>query len=203
MERVAEIRKLTGGRHLVILESGRKFPLYKKELNDCGIVEEAEISEEALERLFEEILPGRARLRVLHLLEKMDRTEFQIREKLRQSGYPEEIIDDAVGYVKNYHYIDDLRYAQNYLEVHSAAKSLRQMKQELYEKGIAKDIVAQAVSEAELPDEEAQIRELLKKRNYSPDQSDRKTQQKICAFLMRRGYESSVISHVMNLEEWQ
>lgn len=203
MERVAEIRKLTGGRYLVILESGQKFSLYRKELDNCGIVEESELSEAVLDRIFNEILPGRARLRVMHLLEKMDRTEFQIREKLRQSGYPEEIIDDAVDYVKNYHYIDDLRYAQNYLETHAAAKSLRQMEQDLYEKGISKDLVAQAVSEIEAPDEESQIRELLKKKNYIPGQNDRKMQQKIYAFLMRRGYEASAISRVMKLEEWQ
>ncbi|MCD8105913.1 MAG: recombination regulator RecX [Lachnospiraceae bacterium] len=203
MECVAEIKKLTGGRSLVALESGLSFPLYGTELAEYGITEGAMISTEVIARIMKEVLPRRAQLFAMHLLEKMDRTEFQLREKLRQSGYPDEIIDDAVGYVKGYHYIDDLRYAGHYLESHGTAKSLRRMEQDLYEKGIAKEVVAQAVSEAELPDEESQIRELLEKKHYDPAQSDRKTQQKLYAFLQRRGYGISAISHVMNLSDWQ
>ncbi|MCD7737288.1 MAG: recombination regulator RecX [Lachnospiraceae bacterium] len=197
MERVSEIRKLTGGRYLVSLESGLRFPLYGKELSECALSEDAVIEEEVFAYIMEELLPKRARLRAMHLLEKMDRTEYQLRQKLELSAYPDEIIDDAVRYVKEYHYIDDLRYARNYLQSRASSKSIRQMEQELYTKGISKDVARQALSEAELPDEEAQIRALLEKKHYDPAETDLKIQQKMYAYLIRKGYDRAAITRVL------
>ncbi|MCD8023610.1 MAG: recombination regulator RecX, partial [Lachnospiraceae bacterium] len=138
---VAQIRKLSGGRYLVTLESGASFPLYGGELSECHIREGEEVSGAVLDQILGDLLPKRARLRAMHLLEKMDRTEAQLREKLRQSFYPDEVVEDAIGYVKGFRYIDDLRYARSYLETHSSQKSLRQMEQELFAKGIDRETV--------------------------------------------------------------
>ena len=43
----------------------------------------------------------KAKLRALHLLEYMDRTEKGLRQKLEQSGYPTEVVDEAIRYVKS------------------------------------------------------------------------------------------------------
>ncbi|MCC8066005.1 MAG: RecX family transcriptional regulator [Clostridiales bacterium] len=198
MEHVIEIMKQSGGRYRISLESGLQFPLYGKELQECGICEGGEISEDTLAYIMEDLLPKRARLRSMHLLEKMDRTESQLRQKLRQSSYPEEIIDDALRYVKNFHYVDDLRYARNYLENHADVKSLREMEQALYVKGISKEIIEQAISEIELPDEEKQITALLVKKHYDPGNADPKEQRRMYAFLMRRGYHAASIAHVLH-----
>ncbi len=205
MSRIAEIRKLSRDRFLVCLEDGSQFPLHKKDLSDLGLHAEGELSEETGEKIFRELLPKQGRLQAMALLEKMDRTEHQLREKLRQAFFPPEIIEDAVNYVKSYHYLDDFRYARNYLEIYCASKSLRQMKQELYKKGVAKEIVEQAVEEmqaaGDFPDEEAQILALLEKKQYDPAAADYREQQRIYAFLSRRGYDSSVIYRAMHLNE--
>lgn len=201
MERVTEIRKLSGGRCLVLLESGLRFPLYARELSDYELSEGGTVQEEVLFRIMEETLKKRARLRAMHLLEQMNRTESQLREKLRQAYYPEQIVDDAICYVKSYHYIDDLRYAMAYLENYGSAKSLRQMERELYEKGVAKETVELAVSESELPDEESQIQELLVKKHYDPTCADRKEQQRVYGYLLRRGYSMSAVLHALQRYE--
>ncbi len=203
MSRIAEIRKLSRGRSLVCLEDQEQFPLYQKEVSAFDLREGQELTGEISAEIFNELLPKRCRARAMYLLEQMDRTEVQLREKLRQSYYPQAIIDDAIEYVKGYHYIDDLRYARMYLRDHASSKSMRQMKQELYKKGISKEITEQAAAEAaedeEFPNEETQIRALLKKRHYDPATKDRKEQQRIYAYLARRGFGSSAIRHVMQL----
>jgi len=202
MEFVTEIRKLSGGRSLVLLESGLQFPLYARELSDYGLEEGNVVQEETVSRIMDEILIKRARLRAMHLLEQMSRTEFQLREKLRQSYYPDQIIEDAIQYVRGYHYIDDLRYAMSYLENNASVKSLRQMEQELYAKGVAKEIVEQAVSESDPPDEMSQILALLEKKHYDPSCDDRKEQQRMYGYLMRRGYSrSAILSALRQVEE--
>ena len=100
----------------------------------------------------------RARHRALHILERSDRTEQELRAKLERN-YRAEAVEDAISYVKQYHYLDDRRYAVNYLNSRGRVKSRRQVEQELlYKKGISKEILEEARTEAEPQDEREQIR---------------------------------------------
>lgn len=47
--------------------------------------------------------------------------------------------------------------------------------------------------------EQLKIRQLLEKKHYEPKECDRKEQQKIYQYLMRRGFKSSDILHVMKI----
>ena len=51
-----------------------------------------------------------AKAKALRLLEHMDRTEHQLRVKLKEQDFSEQEIDEAVRYVESYHYIDCLLY---------------------------------------------------------------------------------------------
>ena len=69
-----------------------------------------------------EVLGKRVKKRALALLEKMDRTEQGLYRKLAESEYPEELILDAIEYVKKYHYIDDMRFSKSYRSVSAASR---------------------------------------------------------------------------------
>lgn len=197
MRQIYEIRKLTGGRYLVALETGEQFPLYGRELDEFGIHEDGELREQDLDRIMRDILPKRARLCAMHFLEHMDRTEHQLRKKLAALFYPDDIINDAVEYVKKYRYIDDVRYAVSYIEYRKADKSMRQLEQELLLKGISRETFQAAADQIEFPGEEHQIRQWLNKKHYSGEQADRKETDRMYRFLLRKGYSSSAISRVM------
>lgn len=182
------------------LEDGDAFPLYGKELTAYGIVEDEEISESDFCEIMEQVLPKRARMRAMYLLKAMDRTEAQLRRKLAEMHYPDEIVQNAIDYVKGYRYIDDLRYALSYMEYRKDSKSVRQMEQELYQKGVSKEIVEEAVQQIELPDEEVQIRSWLLKKHYDPKQAQQKETERMYRFLMRKGYSMSSIRRVVSLE---
>lgn len=193
MRQICEIRKLTGGRYLVVLEDDFQFPLYGKELDHYGIREEGMLRDDAETEILQELLPKRAKLCAMHFLQNSDRTEQQLRRKLGMLFYPEEIINLAVTYVKQYHYIDDVRYAANYMEYRSDSKSMRQMEQELYQKGISKEDIEAAKQQIDCPDEAVQIRNWLKKKGYSSEQADRRETERIYRFLARRGYSITAI----------
>ena len=84
----------------------------------------------------EEFLQKKIIRRAMHLLEHMDRTEKGLRDKLRQSDYPEDMIEYAIAYVKSYGYVDDARYARNYIRYRLDQKTRQQLMQELYRKGV-------------------------------------------------------------------
>ena len=197
MRQISEIRKLTRGRYLVVLDDGICFPLYEKELHEYNIHEEEYLMESVFQEIMEEVLPKRAKLRAMHLLEKMDRTEYQLRMKLQEMSYPEEIVTEAIAYVKKYRYVDDLRYAISYMEYRRESKSLRQLEQELYQKGISKEIFQEAAEQLEEPNEEQQILQLLQKKHYQPGVTEQKEKDRIFRFLLRRGYNISAVRHAM------
>ena len=69
----------------------------------------------------QEVLPKRAKLRAMNLLQGREYTTSQLRTKLQQGYYPPEIIEQAIEYVAGFHYIDDLRYAVDYITYHETA----------------------------------------------------------------------------------
>lgn len=70
---------------------------------------------------------------------------------------------------------------------------------DLIAKGIEKSVIEQALDEVFDSDEQLKIRQFLEKKHYEPKECDRKEQQKIYQYLMRRGFKSSDILHVMKI----
>ena len=144
----------------------------------------------------------RAKLRCMHLLEKRDYTEKELRQKLEngKTEYTEEQIDGAIAYVKSFHYVDDGRYACEYIEAMQSRKSRRQIEQELYQKGVDRELIQEAFEETgEVPEEE-QIARWMEKRNFHPEEADLKEKQRMYAFLARKGFRAENIQRVMKSE---
>lgn len=150
----------------------------------------------------EQDLKKRARLRCMHLLERRDYTEKQLRDKLRmgKTEYPPEVIDDAIRYVKGYHYVDDARYACRYVECMKDRKSRRQIEQELYQRGVSRDFVRSAFEQSESVPEEKLIRAWIEKRGYDAAAADDKEKRRMYAFLARKGFSASAIARELDLQ---
>lgn len=196
---VTEVISREKGRTSIRFDNGMEVLLYKGEVRKLGLQEQTVISREKYDEIIYEILGTRAKKRAMFLLERMDRTEHQLRDKLMQNGYPAVCVDLAIDYVKKYHYIDDLRYATNYISYQQKRKSRQKLKIDLLTKGIDKNVIEQALDEAFDSDEQIKIRQLLEKKHYDPKECDRKEKQKTYQYLMRRGFKGSDILHVMKI----
>ena len=137
---VTKIEELDKKRARIFLDMEFAFVLYKAELRKYQLKEGEEIGAEEYSRIVGEILPKRAKLRSMNLLKAKAYTERQLREKLQRGEYPEEIIEEAIAYVKSFGYIDDRQYAQDFIAYHMAERSGRRMEQELMAKGIRRDM---------------------------------------------------------------
>ena len=195
---ITQISEVDKKRMMIHTEEGVSFVLYKGEIRRFALQEGEEIASEVYEEIRTDILIKRARKRAMFLLEKMDRTESQLRNKLRQGFYGEDLIDDAIAYVKKYHYIDDNRYAQTYVRYQEERKSKRQIKMDLMQKGVDREIIEQAIeAEYEPESEQELILKWIEKRKYKIGESDIKEKQKMYQFLMRKGFRSEDILHVL------
>lgn len=194
---VTSIEKSDRGRRTLCLDDKIKLQLYAGEVREYGLKTGSQIPEEVYQEILHEVLGKRATKRAMHLLERQEKTECQLRDKLRQNSYPRESIEDAIAYVKRYHYVDDERYAKTFILYHQEKRSRLRLKTDLQRRGIDGDIIDAALEEAFTADEREQIRELLFKRRFPQNSGDEGEFRKNYQFLMRRGFKSSDILPVM------
>lgn len=204
---VTGITEVTKSRCRIEIDQEFAFVLYKGELRQYRIQLGEELTQEAYRTIMKELLPGRARLRSMNLLKSREYTTEQLREKLRQGMYPEEVIEDALAYVSSFHYVDDLRYAGDYIQMHEQSRSRRRMEQDLLRKGISSAVIEQAFAhwqeQGGEQDEQAMIAELLHKRGFCAETADYKEWQRTAAYLQRKGFSCEQISRVMRRCDWQ
>lgn len=197
---ITGIETVGKSRSRIYIDEQLAFVLYRGELSRYRIKLDKELSEENYREIMEKVLPKRAKLRCMNILKSYDKTESQLRQKLKDGQYPEAVIDEAIAYVKSFHYIDDVRYARQYMESRRRTKSFRQMQQELMQKGITKADIAQANAECEEVDEEEVIRKLAQKKRMNLDDPTYEERQKNFAFFMRKGFSASTIHKVLQTD---
>lgn len=199
--RVTQVVELSKSRSKVYIEQEFAFVLYKGELCLYNVKEGAELSETDYNTIMREVLPKRAKLRAMNLLKSREYTTAQLHNKLKQGFYPESVIQEALEYVASFHYTDDLRYATDYITYHANRKSRKRIEQDLQNRGIPREVMEQAWEEwQELggsQDEQTMIKELLEKKHYRPQDADYKEQQRLYAFLMRKGFSGEQIRRAM------
>lgn len=195
---IQEISPLKSKKYRILLEDGFSFVLYKGEKDRYSLEEGMELSEELWLEIRNGILAKRAKKRAMHLLEKMDRTEKQLRDKLTENGYPSDLVDEAVEYVRSYHYIDDRRYAENYIRYRQESKSRILLKNELLRKGISSQIIDEAMEAEYHMDPRTLIDQWLKKKGYSSSEQDSEKERKIGQFLLRKGFSWEDIRSCMS-----
>lgn len=195
---VTRVEKLGNGKRKIYFEDVENLVLYYSETRGCKIEEGSVISKEMYEYLLKEVVGKRAKKRALYLLEQMDRTEQQLRDKLLSSEYPMECIEGAIAYVKSFHYLDDERYAETFTRYKKEKMSRQQIKQKLMMKGISRDIISNAIEEEYDVDESVHIRSLLEKKHFCSVNADEGEFRRVYNYLLRRGFRSSDVLKEMN-----
>lgn len=201
---VTDVIELDKKRSKVFLDGEFAFVLYKGELRDYKIKVGSDLSLNTYDEITGTVLSKRVKLRAMNLLQKKDYTEKQLRDKLNEGLYSQELVDEAIDYVKSFRYLDDDRFARDYITYHMSMRSRNRIIQDLVQKGIGKDILMpimeeiyeEAGSESGEDVELEQIQKLLIKKHYDKDM-EYKDKQKIMAFLMRRGYSMDKIKRAM------
>ena len=201
---VTKIESVTKTKYKVYVDGQFAFVLYKGELSRFHIAEEQELSQEIYEKIRIEVILKRAKLRAMHLLNDMWRTESQLREKLTRNDYPADIIEAAISYVKSFGYINDYEYARSFIESRKERKSRREIYMQLTTKGVARDLIDAAFEECyEREDSTEAIRRLLEKKHYDPENATPEEKKKVMAYLVRKGFGYDDIRRTMQVYEYE
>ncbi len=197
---VTGLEAATKTKFKVYLDHRFAFVLYKGELSRYGIREGAELEDVVFKKIMDEVICKRAKLRAMHLLEDMDRSESALREKLRQGLYPQEAIECAVSYVSSFGYLNDERYAQNFVESRKSAKSRREIYYQLCQKGVSREIAERALEECyEGGDELEAIRRMIQKKRVDLKNAEPEQIRKLYGYLSRKGFRYEDIRQVIQI----
>lgn len=78
----------------------------------------------------------RAYQKCLYMLERRDYTESELRRKLKIKEFEPEAIDGAILRLKEYGFVNDRRFAEQYLRYHYTEYSRKMLSMKLLQKGI-------------------------------------------------------------------
>ncbi len=197
---ITKVEQMSKTRSKIYIDEVFAFVLYKGELHLYGITEGEEIAQSNYEKIMEEVLPKRARQRSIHLLKSREYTTKQLKDKLTEGGYPEDIVRQTVGEMVELKYVDDIRYADQFIRCQCQYKSRKRIEQDLWKKGISSDIVNQIYAEWEelgVANQREVIRELLQKKRYYDREWEYEEKQKLMAWLYRKGFSMDDIMSEM------
>lgn len=200
---ITKIQALTKQKYRIFLDGESAFAVYKGELSRYHLEEGAVLPPEVYEELVNRVLKKRATLRAMHILERTDKTEAQLRRKLEESEYPKEAVESAITYVTSYGYLDDRRYAEHYIEWKKQGKGKARLKMELVQKGISREIIEEVLESTDFGETREMIRQIILKKRKTDIPMNEKEKQRLYGFLMRKGFSSSDILAVMREEEWR
>lgn len=138
----------------------------------------------------------------LNLLSYRARSEKEIRDKMRQKGYEDNIIENTIEFLNKYEYIDDyqfgLQLARDKQHLKSAGANL--IRQELYKKGVDREIVDSVLEVViDSDDEYDRALELAEKKANTTYKNDEKNARyrKLSSFLARKGYSFDIIGKIL------
>ena len=139
-----------------------------------------------------------AKKKAMSLLKYIDRTEWQLRDKLAAKGFSEEAVEGAVDYVKSFHYLDDYRYAVHFVELHYEQRSRQRMRQDLYQRHVPEEYIDLAL-ESICENDDIALQEALRKITKGETEYSYEEKQKIAGKLYRKGFRLGDIKRVLDM----
>lgn len=151
-----------------------------------GIWNGKEVDSDELEEIRETVNVRRAYNYAVSLLSRRDHSEKELRDKLLLKGYRDGA-DEAIDKLKAGGYVSDERFARLYVRELQTLKKYgkRRIEQELYRKGVDRDIIRHVLDETDF--DESELVTLIE-RKYGRYLGDEKGIQKTVNSLLRMGY---------------
>ncbi|MCB8936245.1 MAG: RecX family transcriptional regulator [Candidatus Promineofilum sp.] len=160
-----------------------------------------EISQSELEQLDQRDEVHRARERVLRLLARRPYSSAEISRYLRRHQMDDEIIQNVIDDLTEAKLIDDDAFAAYWVEQRETfrPRSRLALRQELSQKGVEREIVAEALSDVDEIDAARRVARKQAGRWRGLAEAEWRT--KMTRYLMRHGYPYDVVSEVVT-ETW-
>ena len=181
----------------ITFDNGIECICYRPEIRKFDLYEDKEITVESYEELMKDYIEKRAKKKAMDLLIRSDKTEKELRDKLKRESYPEHIIDTTIKFLNSYHYINEDNHLETYIRYHGKGKSKILLKQELKRKGFDSEKIGYYLEEYH--DERSELRMLIQKKAPNLQEMSMEEKEKLCKQLYRKGFSPSDIRREISI----
>ncbi len=197
-----EIQKKNKDRYSIYLDGEYSFGIYENVLIKYGLTKGMKIEEDFLEDVLKKEEQECANNYGLRLLNFKMRTEQEIRRRMKEKEYTEDVVDTTIEYLYYLNYLNDEEYASKFIKDKSNLKNMgkERIKRELYAKGIDKEIINNQIEEiVDDDDEYEKATEMAIKKLETTYKNDDKNAQyrKLGGFLQRKGYSMNIVFKIL------
>lgn len=143
----------------------------------------------------------RAKSRAINYISGKLKTKYEVRLKLKENGFAEEVIDEVLDILEKEEYLNDKIYCEIFIEDKKKLNGYgkNKIKSLLIQKGISKNIFEDFLDEFEYDEEfDNALKMGIRKLNLLSNEEDKfKKKQKIINYLAYRGFGFDVINDVL------
>lgn len=164
--------------------------IYKELVFTFNLKKGDNIDEEYLKKILKDEMFLKGKNKALNILSKASQSEKKIREKLNED-FEEDTIDDVIDFLKKYNFINDGELASKIVNtnVNLNKYGKNKIKQNLYNKGIEKSAIDEAISEIDYDAEFENALYLAQKRyDRVKNEDPKKAYAKIANHLAYKGF---------------
>lgn len=198
MPRITDIKrqKRSTDRFSVYIDGAYRFALGDLELSASGLRVGSELSLEQVEDWQAEAGQSKLYAKALNYLSYRPRSRREVADYLKRQEAEPEQIERILAELQRLRLVDDTQFARSWIDNRQTLRprSRRRLEQELMAKGLASDIILQALTELEPESELKTLVELAEKKRRLPQyqQTD-----KLMAYLGRQGYSYDLIKKAL------
>lgn len=197
---ITKIRK-KGFEYQIYLDGEYGFTLTDEGLYKAKLKSNTEfVADEQMNEIIKEDEVKRCKNRALRIITNSTKSAKKMREKLTQEEYSQTAIDAALEFLKSYQFMDDNRLAASLVKkATKQGSSIRQIKNNLYNKGIQKEDMLLAIEKVdEVAELENAKKMALKKYNSIKNKPSEEIIRKVYYTLNYKGFSYPAISKAMD-----
>jgi regulatory protein len=189
----------------IILDNNEKLFLAYEVFIKSGLRKNDEISESRFSSLIEENQIYFLKQKAFRLLGRRQHSAFELKLKLKQKGYLDELINSVVNQLLESNYLNDYDFAKSFAEENIKNKlwGQRKIEAELIKKGVNRGIISQIIKEKFSDGNQIEKALELGKKKYKSLNARHidkdKLNSKIFSFLLSKGYDYDTIKRTIDL----
>jgi len=182
----------------IFLENQYSFSCSKNDLIKFNLYEGLELNLIQFKLLREDCDLSFVYDKALNYILRRAHSKEELRTKLKNKGFLEEVISKVLEKLESKQYLDDKEFVRVWILERKRMKhrSKKELYFELLKKGIKKEIIEEGLSYYQKEDEVLEALEIIKKKNYKKNDDEFK---KIYVFLSRKGFSYEVIKESFSL----
>ncbi len=181
--------------YVIHFKNGEKLSLLPVTVKEFGLREGQKLKETQIESIKRFNWRQLAENHIGRLLSVRMRTEKEIRERLKYTKIPKDIINEVIKNYKRLGLIDDRKFAELYFEEKREEMGKNRIKFELLKRGISEKIIDDVLNSSD-NEEEKELAERLAKRwlEKNKDLPKEVKKRRLFAYLSRRGIKPATIN---------